>query len=256
MDAPPLPLCRSRREPRDRRGRRARQSARGVHRGGVGRSLENRGRRRALAPCVRQRARAGDRRACDRAFRAHSALGRHGRDLLHPVDDRTRRWRLSLHRCWAELAAHGARFHGSHRPHRDRSHQSPDRIRVRARPCLRSRATTGRLSYRRRRQDVDAHAVRRPEHRLLGSRDRSQRSQHALCGDVAVRSEDVALAERRAGQRVVGFARRRAHMEAPGRSRASSRQSRDRQGRGGGRAVEPEHGLCAGGRSRSHPLPQ
>src|SRR6266699_2261069 len=190
------------------------------------------------------------------ALGAQRRVGGHGRDLLHPVDDRARQRGLPLNRWWPELAAHGPRFDRAHRPHRDPSRESRRGARLRARPRLRPRATARRLPHRGRWQDLEPRAVRGREYRMLGPRDRSRRSQHPVRRNVAVRSEDLAPAERRAGERALGIARRRCHVEAPGWSRTARRQARRRQSRRGGRALEPQHRVRARRGPRPDALPQ
>src|SRR5947208_3607384 len=256
VDAAALPLRRTRREPRHRRRGRARELTRRLRRRRVGRDLEDRGRRRALARGLRQRAGAGDRRARHRALGAQCGVGGDGRNVLHPVDDRAGQRGLPLNRWWPELAAHGSRFHRAHRPHCDRSHESRHRAGLRAGPRLRAPAAARRLSHRGRRSHLDPRPVCGSEHRMLRPRHRSRRSQYAVRRDVAVRGEDMAPAERRAGERAVGVARRRPHVEAPGWSRAARREARRRQSRRRGRALEPEHGVRARRGPRPDALPQ
>ena len=141
-------------------------------------------------------------------------------------------------------------------PHCDRSHESRHRAGLRAGPRLRAPAAARRLSHRGRRSHLDPRPVCGSEHRMLRPRHRSRRSQYAVRRDVAVRGEDMAPAERRAGERAVGVARRRPHVEAPSWSRAARREARRRQSRRGGRALEPEHGVRARRGPRPDALPQ
>ena len=65
--------------------------------------------------------------------------------------------------------------------------ESRHRVRVRARPRLRSAAGARRVPHRRRRQDLAADAVRRREHRLLRHRDGRAQPAHPLRRHVAAR---------------------------------------------------------------------
>ena len=88
------------------------------------------------------------------------------------------------------------------------------RARLRARPRLRPAAGARRLPHDRRRQDVDARAVRRREHRLLRHRDGSEQPAHPVRRHVAARDPHLGARERRAGQRPVQVARRRRDVDS------------------------------------------
>src|ERR1043166_7984992 len=208
---------------------RAPRQAAGALRGGRGGGhLEDRGRRRALARGVRQPAGAGDRRAGAGAVGPQRPLGRDRRDLLHPLDPRAGYRRVPLDRRGPQLATPGARRHGAHRAHRDPSREPRCGAGVRAGTGVRAGPGPRRVPHRRRRQDVDPRAVRRREYGVLRPGDRSGRPEYAVRRHVAIRSEDLAPAERRAGERAVGVARRRGDMEAAGGTRAPGGRARGR----------------------------
>ena len=119
------------------------------------------------------------------------------------------------------MVAHGPREDRAHRPNRRRSSQRRRRRRVRAGARVWSAAGARRVPHERWRQNVDAHAVRRREHRVLGRRDGREQPAHSLCGHVAARNPYLGTRQRRARQRPVQVDRRRPDVETPCRSRTA-----------------------------------
>ena len=75
------------------------------------------------------------------------------------------------------------------------------RLRVRAGAPHRTAGRARRVQDDRRRRDVEARAVRGPQHELLGPRARQERPEHADRRHVAGRAAHVGRVQRRAGQR-------------------------------------------------------
>ena len=133
--------------------------------------------------------------------------------------------------------------------------KDPDtRLCRRAGPRVGAERRPGRLSHRRRRQDVEEGAVRRRQDRGVGPHDGSDEPAHPLRRVLAGLPPAVVARERRARRRPLEVHRRRRHLEEAHHRPARGRR---RQGHRGGVGVAAISRLGDGAaRGQGRPLPE
>ena len=194
-----------------------------VRRRGGRRRLEDHERRHHLAVRLQWTGIGDRRRPRRRPLRQQHPLGRHWGEEQPALPVLGRR-RLQIHRRRQGLDEDGPRRLARHRPHRGAPHRSRYRLRRRPRPPLGPEQRARRLQDHRRRQDVDARAVRGRHHRIRRPRDGTRHPLHAVRRGVA----PAALGRQPygrggPGQRTLQDQRRRQDVEASHRSRVEER---------------------------------
>ena len=117
------------------------------------------------------------------------------------------------------LEAYGAAGERPHRPHHRAPHRRQYGLRVRGGTSHRAAGGAGRVPHQRWRQDLEAHPLRRPEHRLLRPLAGSEGPQHMVAGTWDVAMHTYAMFSGGPGSGVYIVARWRRHLEEGGRPR-------------------------------------